>query len=141
VQPSTLAERTAQLPYDVVVFDCPPTEGILSISALAIADDVVIPVESDTPSTSAAQAILAGVDTSRQRASVVLNKHGARTMDRIFLNTVLKNKAYRGVQIHTVRADEVLRTKCSEGAGIPATGRASSDIWEVVKWNMQGMAA
>jgi chromosome partitioning protein len=141
IQTSTLAERAEKLGYDVVVFDCPPTEGVLSISALAIAHDVVIPVEADTLSTSAALAILAGVDLSRQRATIVLNKNQARTMDKIFANTVLKGDSYRGVKIHSVRADEVLRTKCSEGAGIPAIGRASSDIWEVVKWNIKGMKA
>lgn len=42
------ALRTVEDAYDVIVLDCPPSLGILTINALTAADEVVIPLQCET---------------------------------------------------------------------------------------------
>lgn len=134
IREDTLHRLCQALPHDVVVLDCPPAEGILSIAATVIADVVVIPMETDAFSASGAEAVRHLIQPDRQPVLHVLNKFSAtRSQDNWFRTNLIS----KGFEVMVVRADESLRNKASEGLGIPASGRASKDIWEIQKWVLE----
>ncbi len=53
--------------FDIVLIDCPPTLGFLSVSALAAADEVLIPVESRTMALTGLASLMQTIDTVRDR--------------------------------------------------------------------------
>jgi len=52
--------------YDVVLLDCPPSLGVLTINALTAADDVVIPLQCETLSHRGVGQLLATIDDVRR---------------------------------------------------------------------------
>ncbi|NDD31243.1 MAG: ParA family protein, partial [Proteobacteria bacterium] len=55
--------------YDLVLLDCPPSLGLLSISALAASDEVLVPVEAHVMALSGLAALTHTLDRVRSRLS------------------------------------------------------------------------
>ena len=64
--------RHAQLPHDFVLIDCPPTLSILTVNALAAADEVLVPVKTDFLSIMGIPLFFETFDKVRRRANPAL---------------------------------------------------------------------
>ena len=62
--------------YDVVVLDCPPSLGVLTINALTAADDVVIPLQCETLSHRGVGQLLSTIDDVRRLTNRALRVSG-----------------------------------------------------------------
>jgi chromosome partitioning protein len=62
--------------YDVVVLDCPPSLGVLTINALTAADDVVIPLQCETLSHRGVGQLLSTIDDVRRLTNRSLQVSG-----------------------------------------------------------------
>jgi len=72
--------------YDYVMIDCPPSLGLLTLNALALADEVVVPMQAQflalqgmSKLLETVQLIRAGVNPNLQVAGVVLCMHDSHT--------------------------------------------------------------
>lgn len=73
--------------YDYILIDCPPSLGILTTNALAAADEVLIPIESDYLALKGAQLLLDTIETVKRKLQhhklaiigVLVTKYDART--------------------------------------------------------------
>jgi chromosome partitioning protein len=62
--------------YDVVVLDCPPSLGVLTINALTAADDVLIPLQCETLSHRGVGQLLSTIDDVRRLTNRQLHVSG-----------------------------------------------------------------
>ena len=62
-----LKEAIKGLNYDVTIFDCPPSLGIMTINAFMAADEVIIPVSPSTWALTGLDALTEDIQTIRQR--------------------------------------------------------------------------
>jgi chromosome partitioning protein len=89
--------------YEIIVIDCPPSLGILTLNALAAAGEVLIPVQCEYLALEGLGQLLDTLDMVRERVNpslhllgVLLTMHDART--------TLSNQVVREVQTHFPRA-------------------------------------
>jgi chromosome partitioning protein len=78
--------RPAQGLYDYVLLDCPPSLGLLTTNALAAADSVLIPLQSDYLAMRGAELLLATIEKVRRKLNpklallgVLVTMYDART--------------------------------------------------------------
>jgi chromosome partitioning protein len=129
IKENTLHQLTKQLPHDIVIFDCGPGEGILSMSSTVIADIVVIPMLTDAFSGAGATAVEV-LTRPEQEVIYVFNHFKEKQFQDTHILSRLKAEN-PGFKILTVRPDETLRNSCTGGFGLPKKGRASEDIWKL----------
>lgn len=95
-------------PYDFVIIDCPPSLGLLTINALAAADDIIIPVQAQylavrglnsltdiinlVRSTINSQLKIFGVLVTQYDSRKVLNRDTGETLAEMFDATIFKTK-------------------------------------------------
>jgi len=60
-------ERLPSNRWDFVLLDCPPTLGLLAVSALAACREVLVPVEASTPALAGLASLLQTVERVRER--------------------------------------------------------------------------
>ena len=63
--------RAARREFDVVLIDCPPSLGLLTVNALAAADEALIPVQCEYYALEGLRQLIQNIDLIRKR----LNKH------------------------------------------------------------------
>ena len=78
--------------YDYIVFDCPPSLGLLSINAMAAADSVLIPVQCEYFAMEAVAAILSSISNIQNGLNPNLKIEG-------FLLTMYDSKTTLGTEI------------------------------------------
>ncbi len=59
--------RRSEMPYDIVLIDCPPAVGMLTFNALLTCGEVIVPVEASTYSQQAVRKFLETLDVLRDR--------------------------------------------------------------------------
>lgn len=84
--------------YDVVLIDCPPSLGLLTINALAAADHVIVPVQCEYLALEGLAQLISTIDAVR-----------ARLNDRLTILTILLTMEDRRNRLSIQVADEVTR--------------------------------
>lgn len=111
------ALASVKLDYDVVFVDCPPSLGLLTVNALAAADEVLIPIQCEYYALEGLSQLLQNVDLVRRNLNpeltvggVVLTMFDARTRLSHDVAEQVRNHfgetAYRTVVPRTVRLSE-----------------------------------
>ena len=108
-------------PYDYVLIDCPPSLSLLTTNALAAADSVLIPLQSDYLAMRGAELLLATIDKVRRKLNpdlallgVLVTMFDSRTShSRDVLREVQSafgQRAFKSVIRYSVRAKESVVT-------------------------------
>jgi chromosome partitioning protein len=108
-------------PYDYVLIDCPPSLSLLTTNALAAADSVLIPLQSDYLAMRGAELLLATIDKVRRKLNpdlallgVLVTMFDSRTShSRDVLREVQSafgHRAFKSVIRYSVRAKESVVT-------------------------------
>jgi len=103
--------------YDFIIIDCAPSLGFLTINALVVADEVLIPVSSKFPSTKGIRQLLRTIDLVQQKINpeikiggVILTMHDNRTIHAQEILQRIRDyfgeSVYKSVIPVTVRFDE-----------------------------------
>jgi len=88
------AIHTISSNYDYIIIDCPPSYGYLSISALASADSIIVPVQCEYFAMDAISSMLAVIANIKQTYNPNLQIEG-------FLLTLYDSKTSLGTEIST----------------------------------------
>lgn len=70
------ALRSYTAPWDIVLIDCPPSLGVLTVNALVAADSVVVPVQCEYLALEGVAHLLRTIDLVRQQANPSLSLAG-----------------------------------------------------------------
>jgi chromosome partitioning protein len=106
-----------QADYDVVVIDCPPALGLLTVNALVASTHLLIPIQSSYFALEGTDDLLETIEKVRSRANpnlrilgVVITMHDRRTAlardIRSQIDKVFGNKVFRTVITKSVRLEE-----------------------------------
>jgi chromosome partitioning protein len=105
-----------RLEYDVILIDCPPSLGLLTVNGLAAADDVIVPVQSEYYALEGLGQLLKNVSMVRSVnptldvRGIVLTMHDARTKLAEQVESEVRlhfgTKVYKTVVPRTVRLSE-----------------------------------
>jgi chromosome partitioning protein len=106
-----------QADYDMVVIDCPPALGLLTVNALVASTHLLIPIQSSYFALEGTDDLLETIEKVRSRANpnlrilgVVITMHDRRTAlardIRSQIDKVFGNKVFRTVITKSVRLEE-----------------------------------
>lgn len=122
-----LKEALAALSYDVILIDCPPSLGLLTVNALTAADHLLIPVQAEyyaleglSQLLTVVQRVRAGLNPRLNLLGVVVTMYDSRTS--------LSDQVYKELTKHF--GDKVLRTIIPRNvrlAEAPSHGRPVTD--------------
>jgi len=117
---SILKEKVAKLPshpWDYLLIDCPPTLGILSLNALTLANEVLVPVEAHVMALHGLVQLLKTIGTVKQRLNPSLEiagilacrvdcrtKHSQEILDQ--LKTRFEGKVYSSIIRENIKLAE-----------------------------------
>jgi chromosome partitioning protein len=128
-----LRDRLDELPrqYDVILVDCPPTLGILTVNGLAASGEVLIPAKTDLLSVMGVPLLLDTIGNIRRRANPGLRilgvlptlYHPRNTHDRDVLAELVATMAAQNITVfepvhHSTAFDKAV-----------AEGRAALELW------------
>jgi chromosome partitioning protein len=111
------ALKPAQGAYDYILIDCPPSLGLLTTNALAAADSVLIPLQSDYLAMRGAELLMTTIENVRRKLNpkltllgVLVTMHNNRTSHaRGVLDQVRKafgDRTFKAVIAYSVRAKD-----------------------------------
>lgn len=119
------------IPYDVILIDCPPTLGILTVNGLSAAGEVLIPAKTDLLSIMGVPLLLDTIENIRRRANPGLRIlgvlptlfHARNTHDKEVLEELKATMAGQGIAVfepvhHSTAFDKAV-----------AEGRAALELW------------
>ena len=118
-------------PYDVILIDCPPTLGILTVNGLSAAREVLIPAKTDLLSIMGVPLLLDTIDNIRRRANPELRilgilptlYHPRNNHDKEVLDELTATMASQGITVfepvhHSTAFDKAV-----------AEGRSALELW------------
>ena len=117
--------------YDVILIDCPPTLGILTVNGLSAAAEVLIPAKTDLLSIMGVPLLLDTIENTRRRANPDLHilgilptlYHPRNNHDKEVLDELTATMVSRGITVfepvhHATAFDKAV-----------AEGRAALELW------------
>lgn len=112
--------------YDVVLIDCPPSLGALTLSALAAADTVLIVTEPRVSSVDGVSELAVTIDTVRRyynkeltTAGIVINRWRNDRLDRAVWREELRTLYGDAVIDHPLPEREVVAVAATNGVPVP----------------------
>ena len=120
--------------FDYLVFDCPPSDGLIVRSAIAVADTVLAMAEPGDWAIAGAIAVSQMVRPD-QRCAFVVSRYSTRTQLSGQSVTVLTQQ---GRETFTVVSETKVPSTTSMHHGFPKRGKASLDMWDLVTWITEG---
>lgn len=118
-------------PYDVILIDCPPTLGILTVNGLSAAAEVLIPAKTDLLSIMGVPLLLDTIENIKRRANPELRilgvlptlYHPRNTHDKEVLDELTATMAVQDITVfepvhHSTAFDKAV-----------AEGRAALELW------------
>lgn len=116
--------------YDYVLIDCPPSLGLLTLNALAAADGVLIPIQSEYLAVHGLKKILEIIDLVKDRLNKKLELEG------LFVTQYSQRKVLnRDIRQSIVEAfgNKVFKTVIRENVALAESPAAQTDIFEYRK--------
>ncbi|MDO4900848.1 ParA family protein [Actinomyces sp.] len=112
--------------YDVIIIDCPPSLGALTLGALTAADQVLIVSEARTSSVDGVDELMRTIQTVRQYynqnlqiAGILVNKWRSDRLDRAAWRDVLKDTYGDAVIDHPLPEREIVATAATNRVPVP----------------------
>lgn len=135
----SVAERESRLKHvlesvnvDVIIIDCPPALGLLTINALVAAHHVLIPVQSEYFALEGLGQLLNTIQLVRQRLNPHLEILGV-VLTMFNKRTVLSEQVYNEVQQHF--GDKVFKTVIPRNVRLAEAPSYGRTIFEHDKWS------
>jgi chromosome partitioning protein len=117
--------------YDVILIDCPPTLGLLTVNGLAAAQEVLIPAKTDLLSIMGVPLLLDTIENIRRRANPELRilgvlptlYHARNTHDKEVLDELVRTLVPQGITVfdpihHSTAFDKAV-----------GQGRSTLELW------------
>ncbi len=127
-----LKEALATLTYDVIIIDCPPSLGLLTVNALTAAHHLLIPVQAEyyaleglSQLLSVVQRVRAGLNPQLDLLGVVVTMHDNRTS--------LSEQVYKELTKHF--GDKVLKTIIPRNVRLAEAPSHGKPIADHDKWS------
>lgn len=127
-----LKEVLANLSYDVIIIDCPPSLGLLTVNALTAAQHLLIPVQAEyyaleglSQLLSVVQRVRAGLNPNLDLLGVVVTMYDGRTS--------LSDQVYQELQKHF--GDKVLKTIIPRNVRLAEAPSHGKPIADHDKWS------
>lgn len=127
-----LAQVLQRVNVDVVIIDCPPALGLLTINALAAANKVLIPVQSEYFALEGLGQLLNTIQLVRQGLNPQLEIFGV-VLTMFNKRTVLAEQVYSEVQQHF--GDKVFKTVIPRNVRLAEAPSFGKTIFEHDKWS------
>jgi len=129
---SRLAKLLQQVRVDVVIIDCPPALGLLTINALVAANKVLIPVQSEYFALEGLGQLLNTIQLVRQHLNPHLEILGV-VLTMFNKRTVLAEQVYNEVQQHF--GEKVFKTVIPRNVRLAEAPSFGKTIFEHDKWS------
>lgn len=122
------ALQVARTHYDVIVIDCPPNLGNLSVNGLVAADEVIIPCDPSPLALSGVHALVQTISTISMRLNPDIDVTGI-LMTRVDGRNIKMNQAIRN-DIESRYGDAVLPIQIGISSSLSKAQMAGQDIYE-----------
>ena len=121
------ALRVARTHYDVIIIDCPPNLGNLSVNGLVAADEVLIPCDPSPLALSGVHALIQTISTISMRLNPEIEVTGI-LMTRVDGRNIKMNEAIR-MDIESRYGDAVLPVQIGINSSLSRAQLAGQDIF------------
>lgn len=112
--------------YDIIIIDCPPSLGLLTINALTAADDIIIPVQAEYMAARGLNSLLEIIKLVQAQLNAKLKIQGV-VLTRYDSRKVLNRETYEGLK--DLYSGQVFETKIRENIALAEAPTQQQDVF------------